>query len=414
MTRISRRAAVLSGLTAGTAALVAGPEALVHAAGGRSTPAAATLAAHLDVGQPSFIAFLREMGVNTALLSQVSTLRQRRHRARAPLCARSRYREGPDLPAAGYLVGEIRGGLYWITDGVYQCLFLVTGQGVIVVDAPPSIGPNLLKAIASVTSEPVTHLVYSHLHADHIGAAELFSPGRRRWMAPGHRGIPTAGSDPHRPVPTVTFTERYTLRVGDQVLQLSYKGENHIAGYLIYAPRQHMLMLVDVISPAGSPSTTWQSPPRSGLHRSLRPDAGLPLLYLRRRATHPAGPATGRADRTGVHAGSEGHYGRPRSRRCPWRDRKRWGTGISTPWAGTYADSVIDTTAAAMLAKWHGPAGRGRTCSRATLATPCRQVCASISDKSLFAYSILGAILLRSRPIDAISTTVSLDPFSYS
>ena len=34
--------------------------------------------------------------------------------------------------------------------------------------------------------------------------------------------------------------------------------------------------------------------------------------------------------------------------------------------------------------------------------------------KSLFAYSILGAILLRSRPIDAMSTTVSLDPFSYS
>jgi len=34
--------------------------------------------------------------------------------------------------------------------------------------------------------------------------------------------------------------------------------------------------------------------------------------------------------------------------------------------------------------------------------------------ESLFAYSILGTSLLRSRPIDAISTTASLDPFSYS
>ena len=56
-------------------------------------------------------------------------------------------------------------------------MFLTTGEGVIVVDAPPSIGENLLKAIAEVTEEPITHVVYSHSHADHIAAAGMFPEG---------------------------------------------------------------------------------------------------------------------------------------------------------------------------------------------------------------------------------------------
>src|SRR5215210_9173093 len=83
--------------------------------------------------------------------------------------------KGPAIPAAGYLVEEIRDGLFWVTDGAYQAMFLTTGEGVILVDAPPSLGPNLAKAIADVTDEAVTYVVYSHNHADHIGAAGQFA-----------------------------------------------------------------------------------------------------------------------------------------------------------------------------------------------------------------------------------------------
>ncbi|WP_425554237.1 MBL fold metallo-hydrolase [Kribbella yunnanensis] len=49
----------------------------------------------------------------------------------------------------------------------------------VLVDAPPSIGVNLQRAIDLVTKirerpNKVTHLIYSHSHADHIGAASLF------------------------------------------------------------------------------------------------------------------------------------------------------------------------------------------------------------------------------------------------
>ncbi|MFL6460187.1 MAG: hypothetical protein ACJ71J_04460 [Nitrososphaeraceae archaeon] len=65
--------------------------------------------------------------------------------------------KGPPIPAKGYLIQQIRGGLYWLTDGAYQTMFMVTDKGVVAVDAPPTIGNNYLKAIAEVTTKPVTY-----------------------------------------------------------------------------------------------------------------------------------------------------------------------------------------------------------------------------------------------------------------
>jgi glyoxylase-like metal-dependent hydrolase (beta-lactamase superfamily II) len=85
---------------------------------------------------------------------------------------------GPALNADGYFVGNINGNLYWVTDSVYQAMFLTTRDGVVLVDAPPTIGHNLLRAIGAVTQANgrpanVTHLVYSHSDADHAGASSL-------------------------------------------------------------------------------------------------------------------------------------------------------------------------------------------------------------------------------------------------
>lgn len=82
--------------------------------------------------------------------------------------------KGPPIPTKGYLVQQIGDGLYWLTDGAYQTMFMVTDKGVVAVDAPATIGNNYLKAIAEVTTKPVTHVIYSHAHIDHIGAAGIF------------------------------------------------------------------------------------------------------------------------------------------------------------------------------------------------------------------------------------------------
>src|SRR5690349_16804744 len=86
---------------------------------------------------------------------------------------------GPALNEQRYYVGRVERNLYWVTDGVYNSAFLTTRDGVVVFDAPPSIGPNLRRAVdeiaaANGVTNRVTHLVYSHHHADHAGAAAVF------------------------------------------------------------------------------------------------------------------------------------------------------------------------------------------------------------------------------------------------
>jgi len=176
--------------------------------------------------------------------------------------------EGPMIdPEKGYLVEEIDRGLYWVTDGTYQMMFLTTGVGVIAVDAPPSLGEKILDAINEVTDEPITHVIYSHSHADHIGAANIYpedaqyithsetakqiSEDRDRGETYSY-GVFVGGS--LVPEATRVFFDPITLRVGEQTLELEYIGPNHDAGNIfIYTPRQRVLMLVDVIFPGWSP-----------------------------------------------------------------------------------------------------------------------------------------------------------------
>src|ERR1700704_617224 len=83
---------------------------------------------------------------------------------------------GPALNEQGYFVDRVERNLFWVTDGTYQSAFLATPDGVVLFDAPPTIGHNLRRAVDAVAAAEgvagtVTHLVYSHHHADHAGAA---------------------------------------------------------------------------------------------------------------------------------------------------------------------------------------------------------------------------------------------------
>jgi glyoxylase-like metal-dependent hydrolase (beta-lactamase superfamily II) len=166
---------------------------------------------------------------------------------------------GPAMNESGYYVGRIGGNLYWVTDGFYQAMFLSTRDGVVVVDAPPTIGRNLLRAIEEVTTASrrparVTHLIYSHSHADHIGAAAIFGGNVIRIAHAETKRLLRTARDANRPLPTVAFEECYELRVGGEQLRLEYHGPNHSPDNIfIYAPAYATLMVVDVIFPGWVP-----------------------------------------------------------------------------------------------------------------------------------------------------------------
>ncbi|MEU8355444.1 MBL fold metallo-hydrolase [Nonomuraea sp. NPDC048882] len=166
---------------------------------------------------------------------------------------------GPAVNESGYFVERVRGNLYWVTDGFYQAMFLTTTEGVVVVDAPPTIGRNLLRAIEEVTEarhrpSRVTHLVYSHSHADHIGAASIFGSGVTRVAHSETKRLLKTARDANRPLPAVTFDDRHELRVGGERLVLTYHGPNHSPDNIfIHVPSAATLMVVDVIFPGWVP-----------------------------------------------------------------------------------------------------------------------------------------------------------------
>lgn len=164
-----------------------------------------------------------------------------------------------DLPIpadAGFLSREVAPGVFVVTDGLYQAMFVVTKTGVVVVDAPPTIGDKLLTAIRAATPKPVTHFIYSHSHLDHVGAAAQFQ-GVERIASLETTAKLRRLADPMRPVPTRVVAGTGTrLVIGGTVFTLAAHGNHHEPGNLyIYLPKHRVLMVVDVIYPGWVPFT---------------------------------------------------------------------------------------------------------------------------------------------------------------
>lgn len=164
--------------------------------------------------------------------------------------------KGPPIdPAKGYRTQRLGDGLFMVTDGSYQSMFMTYEGGVVVVDAPPSYAAKLPAAIAEITNKPITHVVYSHFHKDHIGGVRGLLGGHPIIVAQAETNrLLGRAKDPDRPLATVTFDRSYRLAVGSQVLELSYREAAHAPGNIfIYAPKQKTLMIVDVVFPGWMP-----------------------------------------------------------------------------------------------------------------------------------------------------------------
>jgi glyoxylase-like metal-dependent hydrolase (beta-lactamase superfamily II) len=151
----------------------------------------------------------------------------------------------------------------------------LNAQGYYVLfDAPPTIGHNLQRAIDQIASSArvsnrVTHIVYSHHHADHVGASSLFG---RNVVRVGHaetKRLLARGPDlgPAVPLPDVTFETSHTLRVGGERVELAWHGSNHTSTRTCPAPsrpRTRPRATAGRTSSAGTwagsaPARTWPS-----------------------------------------------------------------------------------------------------------------------------------------------------------
>jgi glyoxylase-like metal-dependent hydrolase (beta-lactamase superfamily II) len=157
----------------------------------------------------------------------------------------------------GYLVKELKPHVYMITDGGYQSLFVTTGEGVILLDAPSSFASKIVPAVAEVTKEPIKELVYSHSHLDHISGAVAVTeqvPGLQILAEEGNASFLKEKKDPRRPLPTQTFKDHYVVKLGSATIELK-KGHWHSSegDLFIYIPAAKVLMAVDTMPPGSAP-----------------------------------------------------------------------------------------------------------------------------------------------------------------
>lgn len=164
---------------------------------------------------------------------------------------------GPDIPESGYVVQDLGGGAHFVTQGMINTMFVETKNGVVLVDASPFLGDKLLEAIESVTPKPVTHLIYSHAHADHIGAAHLLKRDGLKIISHEITGefIKEVKNDDRRPLPTETFSgRRKEMDIDGVRFVLDYTGDWHQAGNLfIHLPELKLMGAMDSFTPKSAP-----------------------------------------------------------------------------------------------------------------------------------------------------------------
>ena len=266
---------------------------------------------------------------------------------------------GPAVNDQGYYVGRVERNLYWVTDGTYQAAFLATPDGVVLFDAPPTIGGNLRRAIDEIAaaegvSNRVTHFVYSHHHHDHAAAASLFDNVVRI----GHqetRRLLLRDNDPARPAPEVTFEDRYTLEIAGERVELAWHGPNHSPDNIfIHFPDHDAIMLIDIVN------SGWVPIYNLNLSEDVPGYIQAPTTALSYPWKHFIGGHLGRLgtrDDIAVHqryiADIEAGARQALATVDPTPYFQKYGANV---WAAvrTYLDEVTDRAAAPVIAKYTG------------------------------------------------------------
>ncbi|AVV46213.1 MBL fold metallo-hydrolase [Streptomyces sp. ID05-04B] len=158
----------------------------------------------------------------------------------------------------GYRLERVGRNGYVLISGIAQCVFVVTREGVVLVDAPPSARAAIKAAIPSVTHKPVTHVIYTHDHADHIGAVG----DHPKATVIAHKDTATLlslSNDPARPLPQwVIRKDHAVIHIGGEEIHLIYPGPNHEAGNIIvHFPGLRLTVMTDVAMPGWAPYRAW-------------------------------------------------------------------------------------------------------------------------------------------------------------
>ncbi len=119
-------------------------------------------------------------------------------------------------------ISHVDGGLYRFNNASHASVFYVWDEGVVVTD-PISAGDAawLNAEIGKLTDKPISHLVFSHSHGDHVSGGSAFGDVP---VVIAHANAP---AEIDGVAPTQRFDDTLEVDLGDSSVELTYLGPGH-------------------------------------------------------------------------------------------------------------------------------------------------------------------------------------------
>lgn len=139
-------------------------------------------------------------------------------------------------PAVTLEIQKVRDNLYMITGGGGNSAAFIIEKGVVLVDTKnPGMGPGILEKIKTVTDKPVTMIINTHTHGDHVGSNSAFA-GNVEFIAHENCKASMEKMPMFQPaemkkfLPWKTYKDKMSVLKGKERIDLYYFGPGHTSG----------------------------------------------------------------------------------------------------------------------------------------------------------------------------------------
>src|SRR3989338_8247676 len=152
-------------------------------------------------------------------------------------------------------------------EGATNSGFVVTNEGIVVIDTqgPKELALLLKKKIHEITDKPVVYVINTHFHGDHTFGNQYF---KEAWEIISHENTNKnliEKDKQHREqfkksfgenslegfeltLPTKTFKNTLSLRIGGKTIELAYLGKGHTDGdIIVYFPIERIMFGGDLL-----------------------------------------------------------------------------------------------------------------------------------------------------------------------
>ncbi|HYV04569.1 MAG TPA: MBL fold metallo-hydrolase [Blastocatellia bacterium] len=133
-------------------------------------------------------------------------------------------------------IQKVKENLYMITGGGGNTAAFITENGVVLVDTKvPGLGQGILEKVKSVTPKPVTMIINTHTHFDHVGSNTAFT-GAVEFVAHENcktrmeKMTPFLSDEGKKFLPGKTYKDKLSLLKGNDKIDLYHFGRGHTDG----------------------------------------------------------------------------------------------------------------------------------------------------------------------------------------